>query len=914
MSQLGSRQEFGRPGLAELPRIALTKTKPPAVRKFAVERPRLLRFLDAAGERRLILFKAPAGYGKTTLAVEWCHRLRASGAIVVWLSLDTDDDEPGAFAYNLVSAVEIAAPNLSREAVELLQAASLIPARNIISSLLNAVSEIDGDLYLFLDDFHLIADARCHDLIRLVLRYGPSNLHMVLVSRIEPRFPLSRVRLDDEILELNAALLRFNLQETTDFLGEALTERLGQAGVEKLHSASEGWPAALQLARIALVNSPDAATYMQVFSGTTRTISDYFEDTLASETAPVVDFLLKTSILDQMTGSLCSAVASAPDGSSMLQRLEREQFLLVPLDENGAWYRYHHLLHEYLTGRLHAQMGNQISELNRQAYRWYAAQELWTPAVQHALVAGDFAEALEFVENCAMALVVKGDLLTLLKWQQKLPAQLMKGQLEVKLALAWGMALVTRFEEAEALLTQVEAGTHENARSDLWWRCRVARSVLCALLDDSSRGKDIALDCLAGHEFDPFHFNALCNIARYDYLKSGEWNAFYAVSKPDPLAGESSYVLPENYRLCLYGLAAAQQLKFDEAHECYAAAKTLAEKYVGAKSVSASMVTGLIARLRYERGDVVGAEVTVLDSFDLIETTAFHESFYHAYFVLVRAAAYRGDHARAINLLNRAEKLCWERGWGAKVAALLVEHTRVLLSGRSIGGAHELLPEFDELEKRHPASTSSGNLIRTYCKMSKGLIAAATGHEQEAAVTLEGVFDNLLAIDDRLSALRVGVDLVILHAHSGSATRASELLKQLMVWGARANIPSFVLDHDRRIVPFLMRAQKAGSFVGELRVDRFVTDLLAGLRERTSATRKSTLSRSRDELTERERSIVEFIAAGRSNKEIARELGVAPETIKTHLKRIFQKLSAELRAQAVVRAQSLGMLKTTVFQ
>ena len=215
----------------------------------------------------------------------------------------------------------------------------------------------------------------------------------------------------------------------------------------------------------------------------------------------------------------------------------------------------------------------------------------------------------------------------------------MSGQLEVKLALAWGMALVTRFKEAEALLTQVEAGTYEKPGSDLWWRCRAARAVLCALLDDSARGKDIALDCLAGPWFDPFNFNALCNVARYAYLKSGDWNAFYAVSKPDPPAGEASYVLPENYRLCLYGLAAVKQLKFDEALECYAAAKTLAEKYVGAKSVSASMVTGLIARLQYERGDVAGAEVTVLDALDLIETTAFHEGFYHAYFVLVRAAA-----------------------------------------------------------------------------------------------------------------------------------------------------------------------------------------------------------------------------------------------------------------------------------
>ena len=182
----------------------------------------------------------------------------------------------------------------------------------------------------------------------------------------------------------------------------------------------------------------------------------------------------------------------------------------------------------------------------------------------------------------------------------------MSSQLEVKLALAWGMSLVTRFKEADVLLAQVEAGTNELAGSDLWWRCRAARAVYCALRDDAAHGRDLALECLAGHRFDAFNFNALCNVARYAYLKAGDWDAFYAVSKPDASAGEASYVLPENYRLCLYGLAAVKQLRFEEALEFYAAARALAERHASAGSASASMVTGLIARLQYERGDVTG--------------------------------------------------------------------------------------------------------------------------------------------------------------------------------------------------------------------------------------------------------------------------------------------------------------------
>jgi LuxR family maltose regulon positive regulatory protein len=898
--------------LVELPGVALAKTIPPAVRKSAIQRPALLRFLDNAAARRLVLFGAPAGYGKSTLAAAWYQRLRDAGAIVAWLSLDAEDNEPSAFAYHLACAIENAAPSLGRDAIELLQASSLLPARNIIFSLLNAVSEIDSETYLFLEDFHFVSDRNCHALMTLILRYAPSNLHLVLMSRSEPRFSLSRLRLDDELAEVDLSLLKFTLLETRDFLGEALFRRLGSAVVAELHMATEGWPAALQLARIALLNSPDPVAYVGTISGTMRTISEYFEDTLATEPDPVVDFLLKTSILDQMNGSLCSAVAGIPNGASMLETLEREQFLLVPLDEHGNWYRYHHLLREFLLDRLRAKMPDQLQEIYRSAYRWCSARELWREAVQFAIAAEDYSLALEFIENCAMTLVVKGDLLTLLNWEQQLPKQLMRSQLEVKLALAWGMSLVTRFKEAGILLTQVEAGAHKNPRSDLWWRCRAARAVFCALSDDGASGPEIALECLAGHKFDAFNFNALCNVTRYAHLKAGDWKAFYAVPNPEVSAGEASYVLPENYRLCLYGLAAVKQLRFDEALEYYAAAQALAERYAGAKSVTASMLTGLIARLQYERGDVAGAEVRVLDTLDLIDTTAFHEGFRNAYFVLVRAAAIRGDRARAISLLNRAERLSWERGWGVVSAMLLVERTRVLLAGGNTNEAQALLPAFEEFYAKQPAG--SGAPIRIWNMVSKGLIETALGNLEDAAISLSGAFDILLTKDDRFAALRVGIDLTVLHSRLGSSTKAYELLRQLMSWGAHANMSSFVLDHDRRIVPILSQAVDAGMFDEDREAFKFVNGLLERLRECARETRKPAVAQPRDELTARERSIIEFIARGRSNKEIARELGVAPETIKTHLKRIFQKLSAESRVQAVVRAQSLGMLKTVPAQ
>lgn len=653
MGQLAVALDDLKPISGGLPQFALTKTVPPVVSKLAVERRRLLANLDLAGSRRLTLIKAPAGYGKTTLAAAWCNRLRRNDAIVAWLSLDAEDNESGSFAYHLAKAIERASAALGRDAIELLHASGLMPPRNIISALVNAASESENEIFVVLDDYHVVVDGRCHDLIVSLLRYAPSNLHLVILTRTEPRLPLSRLRLDDEIVEIDAALLHFDLNETRQFLGSDLCGSLQPKGVASLYAATEGWPAALQLARISLRSSSDPLARVQTLSGASNRISEYIEDTLSAIPEDAVEFLVQISILDQMNGALCEAVSGVHQSGVLLARLERQQFLFIPLDDTGDWYRYHHLMREFLVKRLEAGMGDKVAELHRRAYAWYAAEGLWTEAVHHAISARDYDRALEFVSQCAMSLVIKGDLLTLLAWERQLPAELMRGQFDVKLTLAWGMTLVTRFKEADELLLQVEKAAEANPGCDLWWRCRAARSIYCALKDDSARGRDLASECLEGYKFDPFNFNALCNVTRYDHMKAGDWTAFSSVAKPEITDGEASYVLPENYRLCLHGMAAAQQLCCDEALKYYADARSLAEKYVGSKSVSATMVTGLHARLSYERGDVSGAEISVLDKLDLIETTAFHEGFLQAFLVLVRAAAARGDNQRALSLLNR---------------------------------------------------------------------------------------------------------------------------------------------------------------------------------------------------------------------------------------------------------------------
>lgn len=894
-----------------LPRIVLTKTVPPVTNRLRIERARLIDLLQEAAPRRLILLKAPAGYGKTTLAVDWRERLQRAGAVTAWLGLDDSDNEASAYAYHLGSALHRAAPELGQSAIDLLAETRLVAARNVLTAVINAVAESDDEIYLFLDDYHAIADTGTHELTAFLLRYAPSNFHLVVMSRTDPPLPVSQLRLADEVVELDVAHLRFTLDETRQFLGAELSPRLAPADVCRLHDATEGWAAALQLARITVRNSGDPATTIRSFSGASRQISAYIQDTLATQADEIVDFLLKTAILDRLHGSLCQAVTGIARSAELLKALDHQQLLLVTLDEHEGWYRYHHLMGDYLRDRLQARLADQIPDLHRRAYAWHAERQDWARAVHHAMSANNLEQAMAFVRRGALDLVDKGDLLTLLAWERQLPDELMHGQVGIKLALAWGMALVNRFAEADALLAPVEAQAAADRDGELWARCVFIRAGLNGLGDDTAGAMKYLQDNLAPGAFDHLSLNGR-NTMRYAYWKMADWEAFRAVPVRRAHEGEAANLVSENFRLCLQGMVAAQKLEFDEALALYAEAGDRMARHAGVKPLAGASIIGLRAAIQYEQGDVAPAEIAVLDELAAIDTAAFHEGFLEAYTVLVRAAAIRQDFARALKLVARAERLASERGWPRIAAVFLLKRMRLLLRDGRVEDAGVALDRLRVLAADHPAPTRcSWSEIGVCLDVGKGVLALAAGKAGLAAGHLSRAFDELLATDNRHEALRVGLDLANAHFRAGSTAKAFAVLHRVLGWAAAANAVSFLVERPQELLQLLASARRNPAFAADGAVcgliDRVLADSAAG-REALRTDQPGTPP-TRPALSRRESSIIEFIAAGQSNKQIARTLGVTPETIKTHVKRIFVKLSAESRAQAVVRAQSLGLLR-----
>ena len=660
-----------------------TKVVPPRCPGL-IERPRLVGVTSQLSEKRLAVLKGPAGFGKTSLAVAWLQRLQQSGNAVAWFTIDPDDDDPATFFFYVAHALQRACEGVGTAAIDLIQESFLINPRAIVSTLMNDLADVDDDVYLVLEDYHWVTNPEIHEALAFFLRRAPSHCHVVLTTRTEPPLPLASLRAQNQLLEIDASALRFDVQETLNFLEIERSGTLGAFDVRLLHEKTEGWPAALRIvASTSFQLRQDFAQYVRNLSGAQRPIGAYLEELLDGLPREMVQFMLRTAILDRLCAPLCEAVTGASSGGQLLGSIEQRQLLLVPLDQEGQWYRYHPLLAEYLTKRLQSELGNEIPGLHQRASLWYASQELWTDAVQHAIAGGDAVRALEWIKNCAMPLVKRGDLFTLLGWQRLFPTALMRSQPEVALAIAWGMALAVRYDEALELLGEIERDIEASPGSDrevFHQECEAIRSVAMALKDDSEAALSIAEDGLS-RSADPWTANVTSNVVRFGRLKRGDLKKFYATPWiPYSLDEDRRNVFASVYYRCIQGMAEAQQLRFAAADRYYLDALRLADQHVGPNSVAAALPASLIARIRYEQGRLDEAEAMLIDRMPLINAGTLLDCVLSAYFVMARIAVHRMNLERAHTLLERAESQGNARGWGRLSAVAVLERARLCLN------------------------------------------------------------------------------------------------------------------------------------------------------------------------------------------------------------------------------------------
>ena len=428
-----------------------TKLHPPPVRELTIPRERLLERLRSGSDRRLTLVACPAGFGKTTLLAEW-READAERKPFAWLTLDEGDNDPVVLWTHAIEALYRASSSVARPAP-----AVVAPVVEVV--LPRLVNELDGqgEITLILDDFHRLSSAPARASVGWFIDHAPPGFQLVLASRTEPVLPVATLRAHGELLELRADDLRFTCAEADAFLNGRLGLGLTPEDVEALAGKTEGWPAGLYLAALSLQHAGDRHAFVRRFGGSNRHVLDFLvTEVLEAHDPPAQALMLRTSVLERLSGPLCDAVLEQEGSAAVLDALSRSNLFLVPLDDQGGWFRFHHLFAQLLRVELERREPGTAPVLHRRAYSWHRDHGTTDEAIRHAMAAGACAEAAGLIRGLWISYANTCRYDTVLGWLRRLPGEILSGDVQLLLVRAWVLSLSARREEAARAIGAAE--------------------------------------------------------------------------------------------------------------------------------------------------------------------------------------------------------------------------------------------------------------------------------------------------------------------------------------------------------------------------------------------------------------------------------------------------------------------------
>jgi ATP/maltotriose-dependent transcriptional regulator MalT len=656
--------------VAATPPSAATKFRPPIAARALVKRAKLIDRLWSAGRKRLIVIHAPAGFGKSTLATQWREHLISNDVSVAWLSIDSDDNNVTWFLEHLVESIQQARPDLATELRQALEDHGPEAERYVLTSLINEIHDTGERFAVVIDDWHRVTDPGTIGAIEFLLENSSAHLQIVVTSRSQAGLPLSRLRVSDELVEIDSADLRFDVDETYRFLVDLGRLRLAEQQVVDLRESTDGWVAALQLASLSLRNQDDPAELISHLSGRHRAIAEYLAENVLSTLDPVLlDFMLGTSVTERICADLASTLTGVEHCQDLLEEVERRDLFLRALDDERQWFRYHHLFADFLRRRLERDRPGQIAELHRRAARWFSDHGMLSEAVDHAIEAGDHDRAADLVENDGLNLVEDSQMSTLLGLIAKLPTHLVAERPLLQIALGWAHVLLHHppeptqksLDATKSMLSDKSPAAAEVADQIL--EASLVQAVGDLFADRVDGLLEPASQCLARPEsLRPFVVSGASNVAsfealhRFDFPAARRWIE-WATPYHERTKGPFSVM----YGYCFAGIAAHEQLDVAAAETLFRTAEDQARRSGGSRSYAVRLAGVVRAELLYERGRTEQAEQVLDDSRQLGSEGGVVDFMLITYGTGARIKTARGDIDVAAQLLDE----------GARIAASL---------------------------------------------------------------------------------------------------------------------------------------------------------------------------------------------------------------------------------------------------
>ena len=900
--------------------ILATKLYLPRPQPHIVSRPRLIERLNEGSHHKLTLISAPAGFGKTTLISEW---VEGNGLPTAWLSLDEGESDFNQFLTYLVAALQTIAPNIGEEALRALQSSPPPPTEAILTGLLNEITLHRNNFVLVLDDYHVI-DAKSVDLaLTYLVEHLPPQMRLVIATREDPHLPMARLRAESQLTELRAADLRFTASEAAAFLNQGMGLTLSTQDIAALEGRTEGWIAGLQLAALSVKGRQDVSGFIQAFTGDHRYIMDYLvEEVLQRQPDTVRSFLLQTSILDQMNGSLCDAVTGQEKGAERLEALERGNFFVAPLDDKRHWYRYHHLFAEFLSAHLMAEQPDQVATLHRRASVWYEQNGLASDAIRHALAAKDFERAASLIELAVPEMRRSRQEGTLLGWLRALPDELINVRPVLSVGYAWALlaggelaAAQARLLDAERWLdTTVDASELPQAQSAgmvvvdeeefrrLPGAIAIYRAALAQALGDVSatvKYAQRALDFLPEDEH--LGRGAAEGLLGLAFWASGDLESArqtYADSITRmQRAGHLSDVLGGAIALANIQIAQGHLYQAMSTYErtlrmatehCEPVLRGTADLYVG------------ISELHREHGHLHAAMQSLLSSKELGAGAELPQNQYRWRVAMARIHEAQGDLDEAISLLDEAERVYVGdffpnvRPIAALKAHMCVKQGKL---GAALGWARE----------QNLSVEDDVSYLREFEHITLARVLLARYKIDHAGRSIRGVtrlLDRLLHSAEDGGRVGSIIEILVLqalaHDAQGDITAALMALQQALTLAEPEDYVRMFVDEGQPMATLLEKAAKHGIAANYVR--RLLTAF--GEAEEQAPAKQALI----DPLSERELGVLRLLGTDLSGPEIARELIVSLNTLRTHTKSIYNKLGVNSRRAAVRRAEELDLL------